>query len=308
MFQIGHVSDLHVFALTDRRPTRFVNKRMVGGANLLFNRKKSHSPQVVRRALDALVAHRVDHLAVSGDVSNLALDEEFQEVARLLDDTRLGADQISVVPGNHDYYTPEVARTGRFERHFAQYQRSDLPQHQLASGYPFCRLRGDVAIIGLNTGIATPPMWATGKVDERELRALGKLLEDEAVASRFVVVMLHHPLLPFEHTRTDYMRRLINAADVLDVLRRHDVGLAIHGHNHYFHHLELPHLRGTGTLHVCEAGSTSIGAHHNPCFAGKYNIYHIEDRRLVKIDTYKFEGEDAGFVTWREHKVNEVVV
>ena len=309
MITIGHISDLHVFALDRVEPRRFLNKRLIGGANLFFKRKKSHSSSAVERAIRHLVEdHHVDHIAVSGDLSNLALREEFLAVRALLEAIPGDEERVSVVPGNHDYYVPSVERTGSFEAIFGAYMRSALPHYTLETGYPYCKLIGEeVALIGLNSGCASPPMFATGEVDERELRALEAMLADEALRGRFIVVMVHHPLLPFEHSRVEYTRRLINASKVLESLRRANVNLAIHGHNHYYDHVQLPHLGAPGTLHICEAGSTSVVNASDDMFGGKFNIYHIDQGQLVKIETHLFESQDTSFKPWRERAFTQVL-
>ncbi|MFB6350414.1 MAG: hypothetical protein ABEN55_09790, partial [Bradymonadaceae bacterium] len=55
-----------------------------------------------------------------------------------------------------------------------------------------------------------------------------------------------------------------------------------------------------GTLRICEAGSTSLSEYADPKFGGKYNIYHLEDGHLAKVETHLYEGDDLGFVHWRE--------
>ncbi len=307
MIKIGHISDLHIFDLKSKSPLRFLNKRIVGGANLLFKRSKAHSPQAVERAIRHLVEdHDVDHIAISGDLSNLALHEEFVAANKLIATIPDATERVSVVPGNHDYYIPAVEKRRGFERVFSPYMKSDLAHYTLETGYPYCKFIGDeVALVALNSAIASPPMFAIGEVDERELRALEALLDDPLLDERFVVVMLHHPLLPFEHSKVEYTRRLVNADEVLTVLRRANVDLAIHGHNHYYDHVEIPHLGQPGTLHICEAGSTSITHASNEMFGGKFNIYHIDQGQLSKIETHIFESHDASFKPWRERVVME---
>ncbi len=82
-----------------------------------------------RRYLEAVLdaASRADHLVVTGDVTNLALEGEYREACRLFD-RRSGTAEISIVPGNHDLYLPSIGREGRFERHFGSFVRSDLPE------------------------------------------------------------------------------------------------------------------------------------------------------------------------------------
>ena len=298
--KLGHISDLHVLEIRDVRPWDFVNKRLVGGTNLLVKRGRTHRTEVIDQALDRLVENGVDHIAITGDLTNLALPSEFAAARRVVDRIAGAPHAVSVVPGNHDYYTPGAEREYRFERTFAPYLQSDLPAYQQPSGYPFCHLRQDVAIIGLNSGIATLPMQATGKVRGDELRATAALLADPQVRRRFTVVMIHHHLMPVPYSGLEYLRRLVNAPQVLRVLREGNVDLAIHGHNHHWATIEVPHLGGPGTLRICEAGSTSTAHYSHPERGGKFNIYHIENGTLAKVETHLFEAHVDDFVHWRE--------
>lgn len=305
--KIGHISDLHILDVQDVWPWDFINKRIVGGVNLLLKRGKTHSTAVVERALHRLEELGVDHIAITGDLTNLALPSEFAAARRVVDEIPDAEHRVSVIPGNHDYYTPEAERERRFETTFAPYLVSDLPDYQQRSGYPFCRLRGEVAVVGLNSGIATPPLYATGRVRDDELGATKALLADPKLRDYFVIVMIHHHLLPFEHSRVEYLRRLVNAKAVLRVLREANVDLAIHGHNHHFSTVEIPHLGGPGMLRICEAGSTSTTHYSTVEFGGKFNIYHIEDGHLARIETHLFEAHENAFVHWNEQVFEQVV-
>ncbi len=304
---LGHISDLHVLEVRDIRPWQFLNKRLLGSANLLMKRNKSHSTAVVERALHRLDDLGVDHIAITGDLTNLALPSEFDAARRVIATIPDSTQRVSVIPGNHDYYTPDAERDMRFERTFADYLTSDLPDYQEASGYPFCHLRDDVAIVGLNSGIATAPLYATGFVRKHELDAARALLADPVVRERFVVVMIHHHLLPFEHSKVEYLRRLVNANEVLRTLREANVDLAIHGHNHHFSTISIPHLGGPGTMRICEAGSTSTTTYSDAVFGGKFNIYEISGGRLVRIETHLFEASEDDFIPWHEDVFEQVV-
>jgi len=304
--RIGHISDLHILAISDVRPWEYLNKRLVGGLNLLLNRSKAHSSVVVERALEALASLDVDHIVISGDLTNLALDSEFAAAAEIIRSIESSSSRVSVVPGNHDYYTPGAASSGRFEHHFKDYLKSDLPEYQLERGYFFCYLRGEVAFVGLNSGIATPWLFATGKVDEDELAQAARILDDERLKSRFKVVVVHHPLMADEYHRFNFNRRLLNADKVLTTLREKNVDLVLHGHNHYLSVLKIPKLGEPGTTYVCEAGSTSMEG-GDPVMAGKFNIYTVEDGTLAEIETHLFESHESGFRPFRSEVFRQKV-
>lgn len=300
MFSLGHISDIHIFALGNRDPRRFINKRLLGGANLALKRSKSNSSEVVASALRKLKELEVDHLAVTGDLTNLALEEEFHAAHALLASYSTSTDELSVIPGNHDYYTPQAASKGLFESQFAEYLTSDLPAYQANGVYPYCKLLGDdLAIIGLNSGAPMPWFVAAGKIDERELRALNAMLDDPALERRAKVVMVHHPLLHYPHAKVQRVRHLINGDELLRILRQKDVELAIHGHNHHFEIHAMPHLRGHGTLYICEAGSACVARAQDPYFAGKFNVYRFQGAQLARIDTYIYREELGEFTLWR---------
>lgn len=299
--RIGHISDLHILAFDNPNPIQFLNKRIVGGLNLLLNRSKAHSPKVVARAIEHLDSMDVDHIVISGDLTNLALDSEFVAARKIIASIRDMDRRVSIVPGNHDYYTAGAEKEHRFEKHFGLLLQSDLPNYQLDSGYPYCHFRGDVAIVGLNSCLATPWLFATGKVPPEELKAARRLLNDDALKDRFKIVVVHHPLLPDEHHSIQFNRRMLNSKEVLQTLRESNVDLILHGHNHYFSVLNLPKLGHPGTTYLCEAGSTSVESiDENPTMAGKFNIYTIDDRQLCKIESHLFESHETGFKPWQE--------
>jgi 3',5'-cyclic AMP phosphodiesterase CpdA len=117
--RIAHLSDLHLLSLEGAVPYRLFNKRITGYLNLRFHRKSVHKPFAVRAAARAIRRLDVDHAVITGDVSNLALENEFELVRRFLaDDLGLPPERVSIVPGNHDAYTSGSHRSRRFVRAF----------------------------------------------------------------------------------------------------------------------------------------------------------------------------------------------
>ena len=183
---------------------RLFNKRITGYMNLRFHRKSVHKPFAVEASLREVRKLGVDHVVITGDVSNLALEREFELVRTVLDrELGMSPDQVSMVPGNHDTYTRGSFRTQRFASMFAACVKSDLA---VADGpFPYVRLRGPVALIGLSTAVPRPPLVAAGEFGPKQLEALGRLLEHPEVRSRTPVILQHHPW----HNPPERVRRML---------------------------------------------------------------------------------------------------
>jgi 3',5'-cyclic AMP phosphodiesterase CpdA len=192
--RIAHVSDLHVVSPrgVHWRSVLF-NKRMTGYANMLL-----HRARVFRRdyldAVLAAAARESDQVVVTGDLTNLSLESEYEEAVRLLEDVARTT-EVTVVPGNHDVYLPHVQREGRFAHHFGSFFTSDLPelaQDVPAGRFPCVRLRGPVAIIGLSSAVPRPPFVSAGHLGRQQLDVLMRILAHPEVARRTPVVLVHH--------------------------------------------------------------------------------------------------------------------
>ncbi|HEX7601758.1 MAG TPA: metallophosphoesterase, partial [Polyangiaceae bacterium] len=71
---IAHFSDLHVLSLEGVGAMRFMNKRLSGLANLRFKRQHAHRTSYVRAVAKEIARVRADHVVVTGDLTNLALE------------------------------------------------------------------------------------------------------------------------------------------------------------------------------------------------------------------------------------------
>src|ERR1700757_510215 len=102
-FTLAHLSDPHLPPLPTPCFSDPITKRALGYLNWTRNRHKYHR----REALDALVSdlktQAADHIAVTGDLTNLALRPEVAPAARWLQGVG-NAEQVTAIPGNHDAY------------------------------------------------------------------------------------------------------------------------------------------------------------------------------------------------------------
>src|ERR1700735_4309703 len=78
----------------------------------------------------AAVDQGADHTILSGDLTAMALEEEFQRARKALGEVSAIPRRFTVIPGNHDVYAPDAARNRRFEKYFGHLLCSDLPEYR----------------------------------------------------------------------------------------------------------------------------------------------------------------------------------
>ncbi len=271
MVLIAHLSDPHLGPLPPVTPRELLSKRVFGYLNWKRNRGRVYDNAV----LDALVADMramaPDHIVVTGDLTNLGLSAEFDNARDWL--LTLGRpENVTVVPGNHDAYV-----AGAFEvlnRTWRAFMTGDEPG---GPDFPFVRQRGPLALIGVSTAVATPPIMATGTVGERQAAALGEVLADIGRDELVRVVLIHHPPVAGS---TRWHRRLTDAARVRDVIARYGAELVLHGHNHRF---SVASLAGPNRpVPVVGAAAASLKPGEDSV-GGSYNLLRVE--RTAEVAT-----------------------
>jgi 3',5'-cyclic AMP phosphodiesterase CpdA len=271
MVRVAHISDTHVLPPHGMQwREMFFNKRITGWANTRLRRGRVYRRRYLEAVLDA--ASRADHLVITGDVTNLALEGEFHEALALFERRRGGA-EITVVPGNHDIYLPKISREGRFEHHFGAFVRSDLPELSVrvaAGDYPFVKLRGEVAIIGLSSAVPRPPFIAAGHLGGDQIRALRAILDHPEVRSRFPVILVHHPPVDSRSRLFQLRDGLTDAASLREVLAALRRGLLLFGHLHVRRRCRV------GAVDVAGASGAALD-HPDVAIRAGYNLYVIDD-------------------------------
>src|SRR5690606_38749053 len=144
MFRLAHISDVHLGPLPDVTYRDLASKRMVGYVNWQRNRRHLMHDGVVGSIVDDIGAIAPDHIVVTGDLVNLALDAEL-DLARQWLQTLGSPDGLSVVPGNHDAYVPGAF--DRLCRCWSPWMTGDGADGVDRHSFPFLRVRGDVALI-----------------------------------------------------------------------------------------------------------------------------------------------------------------
>lgn len=269
------------------------NKRLTGYVNIRARRGSIHKEFAVRAVAAAIRREAVDHVVITGDVSNLALEKEFELVSDVLErDLGLSPDDVSLVPGNHDAYTRGAFRSRRFQRYFSRYLRSDLDVAEAGESWPFVKLRGSVAFIGLSTAVPRPPLVASGQLGAAQRRGLERALRHPEVKRRTVVVLQHHPIINPPRFAKVLLEGLLDAKAEVELLADLSHGLVLHGHLHRRCHRRLETRAG----HLDVLGATSASLLHDSDERGaSFNLYEVnDDGDIVRLATRIMSLGEAG--------------
>ncbi len=260
MMRIAHVSDLHVLALDGVPLSELLRgKRLQGYANLTLKRRYQHDVRVASRVLREVREQRPDLVVITGDLSNLALEQEFRAARTLIEsELRLGAERLMIVPGNHDAYTRQAWIRRAFEHTFADWLVSDEAFRSRDSDdpYPVVRIRGDVALVGLTSAVPRGALVASGEIGGEQLQRFARVLEHDEIRRRALLVLVHHPITGMHGPVHVWMRGLRDARALVECLRDRAGTLIVHGHLHrpVFHRVAVH----SGELLVSGVTSASL--------------------------------------------------
>jgi len=271
MFVLAHLSDPHLGPIPTPRARELANKRGLGFINWYRGRHAIHRPEVLALVERDIAQRKVDHIAVTGDLVNLALTAEFAAAHQWL--ARLGPpERVTVVPGNHDAYVRAAAAHPL--RYWGDYMRGDADGPLTTPGatthFPFVRRRGPVALVGLSTAVPTGPLMATGRLGADQLMRLADVLDALGHEGVFRVVLIHHP--PLSRFK-QHMKRLIDAGPLRRIIAEHGAELVLHGHAHVHLLAWLDGPNGRVPAVGVPSASAAEDPHGHPA---AYNLYAIE--------------------------------
>jgi 3',5'-cyclic AMP phosphodiesterase CpdA len=280
-FLLAHLSDPHLGPMPPPRGFDLIGKRAIGYMNWRRTRQAIHRREVLARIVADIHAQKPDHIAITGDLVNIALPAEFIEAASWLKTVGTPHD-VSLVPGNHDAY--DISTRHHFAKAWADYLRGD--DGSILPAFPYVRRRGPLALIGLSTAVPTAPFMATGHLGRKQREALERILPQLKEESLCRVLLIHHPL----HVAPGrWSARLRDADDLLDVLKRHGVELVLHGHDHRHATVWFDGPSGKIPAIGVPSSSAASGGHHH---SAAYNLFAIAREN----DGWRIEQTVRGFV------------
>jgi len=230
MHRIAHLSDVHL--LDPRRDPR---SRRAGAryrlATKLVSLGRSLDPRLrarkLARALAAAKASLASHVVISGDLTELGDDAEFEHFAEILEDAALDPDAVTIVPGNHDAYTTAGGWRRALEGPLRRFAATSAGHAGKVVD------RGPVAFLPIDTSCYQSLVRAGGEFSRDAAKAIEARLGDPALRDKAVVLVLHHS--PLGQDRPRWMRwvdGLRGERQVVDLLHRHPRLSVLHGHLH----------------------------------------------------------------------------
>src|SRR3569623_1623139 len=298
MFRLAHVTDPHFRSFQGAHLSDILNKRVVGALNIVVNRRRMHKMELLAALGEDLRAQPPDHVALTGDLSFVSIDGVWREALRWIAATGAGPAGMTVIPGNHDAYVPDVVEKRVFEGLFGAYQSSDLPD-TTAVTYPFARFRGPLALVAINSCVPTGDLGAWGRIGEAQLGRIEALLRSPTLSGKTRVVLLHHPPVRFKGGEE---RNLKDRDAFAAVLSRAGADLVLHGHDHRDETATLPGPEGRA-IPIIGAGSASYAG--KPETRSRYNIYEFDAGQVPRVTRAHDESRDAFVVEQRERLQHE---
>jgi len=270
MFRLAHLSDPHLGPLPQAGLRALASKRVLGLLSWHLRRRHVHLGRSLQAVAQDVAAGGFDHIAVTGDLANISLPQEFH-LARAWLDVLGPSDKVTVVPGNHDAYVGVDWATGL--QNWAPFMTGDDGKEPNGPhDFPFLRIRGEVAFVGLSTAQPSSPLTATGAVGPEQLAAAEQMLLHLKAQDLFRIVLIHHPP---QASAAAWRKRLRDAPAVRDMLGRVGAELVLHGH---LHRSLLGRIAGpAGDIPVLGvvSASTDPESHYG---AGGYHALTIERR------------------------------
>lgn len=277
MLRFLHTSDIHLLRLDGVMPWRYVGKRLTGRLNLALHRGKKHDQALFDRMVEQSAELSLDRFVVTGDLTNLALEAEFELCVEKFEAIPV---PVTVIPGNHDTYTRGSEREQRFEHYMRPYMEGERE----SGDYPFVQRFDDVALIGVSSAVATPPFDATGQCGAKQLARLRRVLHRLGEEGLARVVLVHHP--PVDGLSKP-KHALIDRSAFAEVIAAAGAELVLHGHEHVRTDTALDGPDGAVPVHGIASGTSKL---QKPGRAAAFSVYDVSSSGFTR-ELYEWNGQ-----------------
>ena len=208
----------------------------------------AHDPVLVTAVEKRLDEEAPDLVVISGDFTQRARTEQFEEAGAFLRRVRDAGHEVLAVPGNHDVPLYDVLR--RFLSPLTRYKK-----HIDDDLCPFIEIPG-AAVLGINT--ARSLTFKNGHVSHEQMALIRETFARTSVSQPRILVT-HHPLFALPIGDGPELGHLMDDQELaLDAIAGAGVDLLLAGHNHRASVNDASSLvTGAGKALVIQAGTAT---------------------------------------------------
>lgn len=294
--KIAHISDLHL--------------------NTLFN---DSNLARIKRLIKYISGQSVDHLIISGDLTDNADESDLLIFKRMLSKFGFSSHlHLTVIPGNHDIFGgpqkpfdiftfPERCKEVDYNskvnlfREIFKETFIDTIVVDKESPFPFIKELNNVIILGINS-IAEyskfkNPFASNGEVKLKQFNKIDELLKKFSDKDVFKIVTIHHHFNKMKNTKRSIAglwqniekqtMKLRKKKRLLSLFQKHNIDIVLHGHIHYNEYYER---KGIAFLN---AGASTAGYTGKSLRVNFINIYlnkiNCEVHKLTESGEVKIE-------------------
>ena len=283
--RIAHITDIHVTRIPGI--TQMTPKRLLGTANLLLGGRRHHFSKTVQEAMvrdvDAL---EPDAIVCTGDITQTAIPQEFKAAQKLLSPI-FDKYRTVLIGGNHDTYTQHAWKGQVMQTYFSALMGS--------GPWPRVHLLSDrLAVVCVDSCRAH--ITSSGHVETTELERLKRLLAEDELADKELLIALHYPLR--DRRGAPYgppSRALSNAAELEQCLIPHSqrIRAVLHGHEHHGYRTSFG--PDSSTITILNPGSSGYAWIPEKRRTAHFNLYTMGDADL-HVERYAYCGYEKRFL------------
>ncbi len=242
-YRLAHISDLHL-------------------SPDYFPERTQHFRSILHQCKNL----NVDHIIITGDITNQARPHEFDHFREILQEfSLLDARKTTVVIGNHDIFGgpyhaedvlnfPSICKETNYDTKIEEFYSTTMETFEdtrffsSESIFPFLKIIDGIAIVGINSiarwSALKNPIGSNGIVDDEQHEALKTLLNSPLLKGKKIFVAIHHHFnkldegkgksklerlwLAFESTTM----KLRQKKRLLKLFRKSGIEYILHGHVH----------------------------------------------------------------------------
>lgn len=250
-----HCSDLHFFR-PELSKELFTSKQFSSLFFHLLARSGRISDRRLFKVIDLWQSLGVQRVFLTGDCTTLSTPMEYERFSLFAKELEKRGMILSVVPGNHDAFTPLAMREKRFHT-------MALPEHQRENPPLFWadKLSDNWSLIGLDCAIPTPAFRAYGKIRSAHLTGLTAFLAQKKPGSH-LIIMNHFPLMTSRKEHYKALRGSRLCAELLQEYTQLNI-IYLTGHTHIAsfvdgRELGLPIQLNSGSLRFIPGSSWNL--------------------------------------------------